>query len=385
MGKHRDAGWWVFGRWFGRAAVVALVIGFVLLTITGIRAWNAYRTLERVPFEEPAQAAGILATIPDEVVDELRAEEDAAEEAAILAEAQERSPELLAQLEAGRVGIISEFADEDSFPFVSSPGLPDEMFDAYLLVGVEGTYRADAIILVLLPEDGSSPLMVSLPRDLYVPNPCTQRFTRINAGLAGCREYASGAELLSLMVADFTGIEVDHFARVDFGGFRRVIDVLGGVEICVEHAVRDRRAELSLPAGCSKASGSQALAWVRSRRTEEFVDGQWRPVPGVSDFTRQQKEQDMLFKIAGRLNSFSSFASFSALAESLVGTVVLDANFSFGDAVSLAWNARGITSEDVVRLTLHMDNYVTPAGAWVLLPEAPFNAVLAAEYPPAAR
>ena len=369
---------------FRRLAVLFGATGFVLLAISGWSAWRAYEDIERVTFGDAVEAAENLATISAAEVEQLRAAEDAAEQAARIAEQLELEQDVLAELERRR----DQFdlgPDAVEFPFVSSPDLPDDMFTSYLLVGVEGGVRADAIILVLMPQDGSTPLMVSLPRDLYLPNPCTQRYTRINAGLGGCKGYASGPELLSLMVGDYTGIHVDHFARVDFNGFEKVVDALGGVEICVDYAVRDAKSFLDLPAGCSRADGFQALAWVRSRRTQELVDGAWRTIPGVSDFTRQRKQQDMLFKIVGKLNSFASFASFSEVARSLSDTVALDERFSFGDAVSLAWNWRGVRSTDVLRINITTRDYVTKGGAYVLLPTASFNERLALYYPTAAR
>ena len=367
-----------------RIAFLLGATGLVLVAIAGWGAWRAYQDIERVSFGDSVEAAEQLATIPAAEVEELRTAEDEIEEAARIAEESELEEDVLAELELRRSQSDLGSAAAADFPFVSSPRLPDEMFTSYLLVGVEGGFRADTIILVLMPQDGSTPLMVSLPRDLYLPNPCTQRYTRINAGLAGCKGYASGAELLSLMVADYTGIHVDHFFRVDFNGFQKVVDALGGVEICVDHAVRDAKSFLDLPAGCSRADGFQALAWVRSRRTQEFVDGVWRTVPGVSDFTRQRKQQDMLFKIVGKLNSFASFASFSDVAQSLSDTVALDEGFSFGDAISLAWKWRSVKPADVLRVNLSTRDYVTSGGAYVLLPTTSFNDRLALFYPPAA-
>jgi LCP family protein required for cell wall assembly len=367
-----------------RFAALFGATGVILVAIAGWGAWRAYQDIERVSFGDSVEAAENLATIPADEVEVLRIAEDETEEAARQLELEELEEDALAELELRRAQSELGSPTATSFPFVSSPTLPDDMFESYLLVGVEGGFRADTIILVLMPDDGSEPLMVSLPRDLYLPNPCTQRYTRINAGLAGCKDYASGAELLSLMVADYTGIRVDHFARIDFNGFRKVVDALGGVEICVDHAVRDAKSFLDLPAGCSRADGFQALAWVRSRRTQELVDGAWRKVPGVSDFTRQRKQQDMLFKIVGKLNSFASFASFSDVAQSLSDTVALDEGFSFGDAVSLAWKWRGVKSADVLRINLATRDYVTSAGAYVLLPTTTFNERLVLYYPPAA-
>lgn len=364
-----------------RLAALSGVTGVMLVAIAG---WSAWSAIERVPFQDAVAATDVLETVPSSEVDALRAAEDATEEAARLAEQDELEAELLAELEARRERLIRTQV-EIEIPFLTSPELPDDLFTSYLLVGVEGGFRADTIIYLLRPSDGSAPIMLSLPRDLYLRNPCTQRYTRINAGLGGCAGYAGGAELLSLMVKEFTGIKVDRFARVDFSGFKHVIDALGGVEICVENAVRDDKAQLDLPAGCSRAGGDQALAWVRSRRTEEFVDGEWRRIPGVSDFTRQRKQQDMLFKIAGRMNSFASLASFSDVASSLAGTIALDAGFSFGDAVSLAWQFRGTDASDVKRVSILVRDYVTSAGAYVLVPTATFNESLAKVYPAAAR
>jgi len=363
---------------------LAVLFGATGVVLVAISAWSVWSSIERVPFEDAVAAADVLETIPALELDELRAAEDAAEAADRLAEEQDMAAEELAELQARRVGETRTHPDGE-IPFLASPELPDDLFTSYLLVGVEGGFRADAIIYLLRPSDGSAPIMVSLPRDLYLRNPCTDRYTRINAGLGGCAGYAGGAELLSLMVQEFTGIEVDRFARVDFGGFKRVIDALGGVEICVENAVRDGKAQLDLPAGCSRVGGDQALAWVRSRHTEELVNGDWRQVPGVSDFTRQRKQQDMLFKIAGRLNSFSSLAAFSDVASSLAGTVALDAGFSFGDAVSLAWKFRGTDASDVKRISISVRDYVTSGGAYVLVPTATFNDSLAKVYPAAAR
>jgi len=164
-----------------------------------------------------------------------------------------------------------------------------------------------------------------------------------------------------------------------------VIDALGGVDVCVDNPVRDWRAQLDLPAGCSHVGGDQALAWMRTRHTEEFVDGEWRPVAGASDLTREQHQQDMLFKVAGRLASFGSLGAFSNAASTVAGVIHLDSRFAFGDAVSLAWSFRGISSSQVPRVHVSVKNYITSQGAWVLLPTATFNEALAKVYPTAKR
>lgn len=67
---------------------------------------------------------------------------------------------------------------------------------------------------------------------------------------------------------------------MDFDEFISIVDVFGGVEMCTEHPVHDRRAASDLLGGHVQASGDDALAWARSRRTQDYVDGTWRPKPG---------------------------------------------------------------------------------------------------------
>jgi LCP family protein required for cell wall assembly len=250
----------------------------------------------------------------------------------------------------------------------------DEVFEAYLLVGTDASgYLADTIILGLQPTAGGAPIMVSLPRDLYVWNMCKQTFTRINTGLGGCSGVASGSELLAIMVEDYTGIPVDHLARVNFDGFARVVDVMGGITVCVDNPRRDIKSHLLLETtGCQRVGGETALAWVRSRHPEELVGGEWQALGG-SDFGRQRRQQDALFQLAGRAAGFSSPASLTDKLSAVASSVRLDSSWSFGQAVSTAWRYRGISKDDVRRFSIEVSNYRTSHGAAVLLPTRTFR------------
>jgi LCP family protein required for cell wall assembly len=271
----------------------------------------------------------------------------------------------------------------------TSPRLKPEALHAFLVIGSDyrpqlGTSsRADVILLILLPADGSDPVMVSIPRDLYLPNPCTGGHTRINATLNGCGQAATGPELLTVAVEDFTGVQIDHFVLFDFEGFKAIIDRVGGVEICVEHAVRDAKTTppLDLPAGCSVADGGMTLSWVRSRHTKELVGGVWHPMPGVNDLTRNQRQQELLLDALARLKGFRSITEFSALVESLSATFTIDENLTLGEAVGVAWDLRSINVDSIKRPTIPAIDYATDSGAQVLLPTASFTEVLEAAYP----
>ena len=259
--------------------------------------------------------------------------------------------------------------------------VPDEVFEAYLLVGTDASGSlADTIILGLQPNDGSAPIMVSLPRDLFVWNICKQTFTRINSGLAGCTGIASGLELLAIIVEDYTGIPIDHVARIDFDGFARLVNVMGGITVCVDHPTRDAKAHLNIDtAGCQTVDGETALAWVRSRHPENLIDGEWRAVSG-SDFTRQRNQQDVLFQLAARAAGFSSPAALADRLAVISSSVRLDSAWSLGDAVGTAWRYRGISRDAVRRFSISVREYRTSYGALVLLPRVPFRDDLSAVY-----
>lgn len=259
--------------------------------------------------------------------------------------------------------------------------IPDELFDSYLLIGSDAFGLADVIILFLQPTDRAEPIMVSLPRDLYVWNMCRERFSRINAGLAGCRNVATGPEMMAIMVEDYTGIPIDHLARVDFDGFARLVDAMGGTTICVNHPTRDEKAHLDIPsAGCRNADGATTLAWVRSRQTQQLINGRWVVVAG-SDFARQSRQQDVLFQMAAKAASFPSPGALANRVSAVSSVVRLDSSWTFTEAVATAWRYRDLTRESVSRFQIETISYRAPGGAAVLLPARPFRDQLQEVYP----
>jgi LCP family protein required for cell wall assembly len=286
------------------------------------------------------------------------------------------------QSELARVFDLTEGLDPHTFnPYVFGAPVEDDMFTSYLLVGTDASgFLADVIILALEPSDGSDPILVSLPRDLYVWNVCESSFTRLNAGLGGCAGFASGTEMLAILVEDYTGIAIDHSARVDFSGFSRIVDAMGGTTICVDHPTRDAKSKLDIPrSGCRHADGATTLAWVRSRHTEQLKGGEWVQVVG-SDFARQGRQQDVLFQLADKTARFTSPASLTDKVSAVVSSLRLDDSWSFGQAVATAWRHRGISKDDVLGFAIDADNYRTPGGAAVLLPTKPFADHLAEVY-----
>jgi len=275
-----------------------------------------------------------------------------------------------------------EVFPEQAATAVTSAPVDEGAFRSFLIVGSdEGGYRADVIILALFPEGSDNPLMISLPRDLYLPNRCGSTYSRVNATLAGCGSSVNGPTLLALTVEDYTGIPVDHFALFDFDGFERILDAVGGVEVCVDRPVRDIKAFLNLPAGCTNATGEQALAWVRSRSTEELVDGVWRTMPGVNDLTRNEKQQDVILAMFDKLKTFDSPSQLSAIVESLTNEFTLDDQLGVAAAISLAWSLRTLDIDEITRISIPVRDFRTEDDALVLVPTVSFADLLSETRP----
>ncbi len=139
----------------------------------------------------------------------------------------------------------------------SREGLSDEEIKE-LRLGKIGGKRTDTIILLHKPTSGA-PTLVSLPRDSYVPIPGHGR-NKLNAAYA-----FGGPALLARTVEQVTGIRIDHYTEIGFGGFVGMTDAVGGVELCPKRRIKDQKSGLDVQKGCQDMDGPTALAYVRAR------------------------------------------------------------------------------------------------------------------------
>ncbi len=145
----------------------------------------------------------------------------------------------------------------------SREGLTPEQ-QAELTTGDDmGNGRTDTIMVVHIPGlfSKAPTTMVSIPRDSYVDIP-GYGSDKINAAFA-----EGGPPLLAQTVEDATGLRLDHYAELGFGGFAAVVDALGGVNVCPAVPIDDELAGINLPAGCQTLDGRNALGYVRTRAT----------------------------------------------------------------------------------------------------------------------
>ena len=264
----------------------------------------------------------------------------------------------------------------------------DKNFTSYLIIGsderssnssasrgnVKGS-RADVIMIAMVDEK-SNVSLVSLPRDLLIEDPCTNNIQRINSSYTnnGC---GTNAENLSAVILNITGLKINNFVKFSFEGFEEIIDSLDGVEICVNETQREGYS-FELQEGCNLVNGEIALNWIVSRNTE-ILDGEklidvngddisnWKPMPGVSDLTRIEKQQQLILSLIEKINNFESFNSFLDFVNALENAFTIDQNISIVEATNLLWNFRDLDLENVNKLTVPTYNYITQNGAQVLI------------------
>ena len=139
-------------------------------------------------------------------------------------------------------------------------------------------HRSDTILLLHIPSNGGRAVLVSLPRDSYVQIPGYGN-NKINAAYS-----FGGPKLLARTVQNNTGLRIDHYMGIGFGGLVNVVNAVGGVNMCLPRPIHDQASGLHLKAGCQTLDGAQALAYVRDRHT--FADQDLQRVQDQRIFLR---------------------------------------------------------------------------------------------------
>jgi LCP family protein required for cell wall assembly len=214
--------------------------------------------------------------------------------------------------------------------------------------------RSDTTILLHLSPNRDRAVAVSFPRDSMVRVPqCTKKngqkvasfFGMINAAFA----YA-GASCTWKTIESTTDIHIDHYVKIDFTGFKRVVDALGGVEICVPHAVNDPRANLNLKAGRQVVKGNDALGYVRTRYG--LGDG--------SDLERIQRQQKFMASVVKKATGGSMLtdpARTYRFLDAVTKSIATDDELSVSAMKKLATSLKGISAGTVRFVTVPTQTY----------------------------
>jgi LCP family protein required for cell wall assembly len=132
--------------------------------------------------------------------------------------------------------------------------------------------RSDTNLVVHLSADRKSAIVVSIPRDsmTMAPRDCKDKHSTVRNGVMRQwnANFTLGGPACTIRTFEgLTNIFINHFVVIDFRGFRSMVDALGGVTVCTPVAINDKDAHLVLRAGRSKINGTQALGYVRVRKT----------------------------------------------------------------------------------------------------------------------
>ena len=213
-----------------------------------------------------------------------------------------------------------------------------------------GSSRTDTILLVHVPSFGSSTptTMVSIPRDSYVPIP-GYGSDKINAAFS-----EGGAPLLTQTVEQATGLRIDHYAEIGFGGFAVVVDELGGVTVCPGEPISDPLAGIDLPAGCQTLDGRNALGYVRSRATPR------------ADLDRMVKQRQFMSALLHREASPAVWLNpwrWYSVPRAAVGALTVDRDDHVWDLARLGWALRG----DLTTITVPIGEFTNSGSGDVVV------------------
>jgi LCP family protein required for cell wall assembly len=221
-----------------------------------------------------------------------------------------------------------------------------------LHVGNAVSSNSDTMMLIHVSGDRSRVTVISLPRDSWVEIP-GHGMNKINAAYG-----LGGPKLVVQTVEQNTGLTINDFVQVNFLGFVKVIDALGGVNICLPFAVDDSYSGLHLSKGLHHVSGITALAYARDRHS--FA---------TSDLARIQDQQRLLSSMLTEAISSGTLANpvkLDRFLRAALAAIKVDQGLN---VAALADQMRGISPHDVRFMTVPLSNYnyQTPTGESAVL------------------
>ncbi|MBX9394271.1 LCP family protein [Streptomyces sp. TRM72054] len=195
----------------------------------------------------------------------------------------------------------------------------------------DGSARSDTAMIVHVYEGRKKAGVVSIPRDTLIDRPeCTDSDGTTHDAASGVMfnsAYSTGGAACAVKtVESLTGIRMDHYLEVDFTGFQRLVDELGGVEVTTTKDINDPDSHLNLRAGTHQLTGEQALGLVRTRHgvgdgsdlgriqlQQAFIKALVEQVKDIGLFTNPKKLYDLADTATNAVTTDSSLGSVDAL------------------------------------------------------------------------
>ena len=233
--------------------------------------------------------------------------------------------------------------------------------------------RSDTMLLVHISKARDKAVMISIPRDTFalIPEHTSKSGKLIPAVHSKINSSFNwgGAPLLIQTIEEMTELKIDHYIEINFAGFARIVDSIGGVEVCTKKNIDDPKSHLILEAGVHTLNGIESLKYVRTREFD-----------GLGDLGRMQRQQAFMSAVlrkatsAGVLLNPVTMASF---INSSLSAVTTDSELKNSDLIALAKQMKSLSTSSVRTLTVPLSNLnyysngVTSAVLWdpVLAPQ----------------
>jgi LCP family protein required for cell wall assembly len=227
--------------------------------------------------------------------------------------------------------------------------------------------RSDSIVLVRVIPKTKQLALLSIPRDTLEPIP-GYGTTRINAA------FNSGNPnlLIQVLSSDF-GIEVNHFAEFNFQTFCDVAQAIGGVEQYFPAPGRDYNSGFGAPQGCVNLNGGLALAFVRSREYQYYLNGEWHyQLYPESDLARIQRQQAFIKAAVKKAEQVAPTnpLTLNSLIAGITSNLTLDSQFPNSLIFSLAKDYHSADLSNIPQYTLPTVNSTSQPGALDAQPAA---------------
>ncbi|MFF4228026.1 LCP family protein [Streptomyces sp. NPDC001820] len=215
----------------------------------------------------------------------------------------------------------------------------------------EGVARSDTAMVVHVYEGHKTASVVSIPRDTLVERPeCAdgqgKTVSAEKRAMFNTAYEVGGPPCAVKTVEKMSGIRMDHYIEVDFSGFKKLIDKLGGVEITTTKPINDSKSHLDLPPGTHTLDGEQSLGLVRTRKS--VGDG--------SDLGRIQLQQAFMKAFINQVKSVGVFTNpkkLLGIADTATRAIRPDSELdSANELMSFARGLSGLGAEDVHMVTM---------------------------------
>ncbi|HTP10499.1 MAG TPA: LCP family protein [Anaerolineae bacterium] len=229
-----------------------------------------------------------------------------------------------------------------------------------LLLGIDerhqetGPFRTDTMLVLTVDPVAKTAGILSIPRDLWVTIPTMDTEGKINTAhfLGDAYNYPGGGPALAMeTVKQELGIPVDYYVRFNFDSFEKVIDAIGGVDICVAETIDDPEYPafdnygfdpLHIDAGCQHMNGSLALKYARTRHTG-------------TDFDRAKRQQQVILAVRDKVVKQNLLPQLAAQAPTLLDELqkAVRTNLTLDQMIQLAKLATQIDPKNIKQATIN--------------------------------